>query len=107
VTRQVSTTQAQAAVMEQVAARFDDVQQSIQTTLNSLMREVESVRSAWQGRGAATFEQVSVAWADDQRRMLRALAETATAIRTAGRFYTATDDEVASRMNVGTVTLPL
>ena len=41
----MSTTQAESAVMEQVAAKFDDVQQSIQTTLSALMREVESVRA--------------------------------------------------------------
>jgi WXG100 family type VII secretion target len=98
-------TQAQAAVMEQVAGRFDDVQRSLQTTLTNLMREVESVRAAWQGRGGASFEQVTLAWAEDQGRLLRALAETAGAIRTAGRIYTATDDGAASRMR--SVSLPL
>jgi WXG100 family type VII secretion target len=101
----VSTTQAQAAVMEQVAGRFDDVHRSLHTTLSNLMREVEAVRQAWQGRGGASFEQVSLAWAEDQRRLLRALEETAGAIRTAGRVYTATDDEAAGRMR--TVSLPL
>lgn len=103
----MSTTQAQSAVMEQVAARFDDVQRSLQTTLNNLMREVESVRQAWQGRGGSSFDQVSLSWADDQRRLLRALAETASAVRTAGKVYTAADDDAASRMRVGNVTLPL
>jgi WXG100 family type VII secretion target len=103
----VSTTQAEAAVMEQVATRFEDVQRSLQATLNGLMREVESVRPDWQGRGGASFERVSLAWAEDQRRMLLALAETASAIRTAGRVYAATDEAAASRMPVGNVTLPL
>ena len=101
----VSSTQAEAAVMEQVAGRFDDVHRSLRTTLTTLMREVESVRPAWQGRGAASFEQVSLAWAEDQRTLLRALEETASAIRTAGRVYTATDDEAERRMR--TVSLPL
>ena len=103
----MSTTQAEAAVMAQVAAKFDDVQQSIQTTLSGLMREVEAVRTGWQGRGGASFEAVSVAWADDQRRMLRALAETAHAIRTAGKVYTATDDAASSRLRVNPISLPL
>ena len=103
----VSTTQAEAAVMERVANRFDDVHQALHATLSALMREVESVRHEWQGRGGASFEQVSLAWAEDQRRLLRALAETATAIRTAGRVYTATDDQAAGRMRVGHVPLPL
>jgi WXG100 family type VII secretion target len=103
----VSTTQAEAAVMERVAGKFDDVHQALHTTLSALMREVESVRADWQGRGGASFEQVSLAWAEDQRRLLRALAETASAIRTAGRVYTATDDEAAGRLRLGHVSLPL
>ena len=101
----MTTTQAEAAVMERVAGAFEDAHRSLQTTLTNLMREVESVRQAWQGRGGASFEQVSLAWAEDQRRLLRALEETAGAIRTAGRVYTTTDDEAASRMR--TVSLPL
>jgi WXG100 family type VII secretion target len=103
----VSTTQAEAAVMEQVATKFDDVQQSLSTTLSALMREVESVKPHFKGRGGASFEAVSLAWADDQRRLLRALGETARAIRTAGRVYEATDDAAASRMRTGSINLPL
>ena len=103
----MSTTQAQAAVLEQVASRFDDVQQSLSQLLSQLMREVESVRQDWQGRGGATFEQVSQAWAQDQRQLLRALAETAGGIRSAGRLYSATDDAAAGRLTHGNVSLPL
>jgi hypothetical protein len=39
--------------------------------------------------------------------LLQALSETATAIRTAGRSYAATDDAAADRMQVPGVTLPL
>jgi WXG100 family type VII secretion target len=93
--------------MAQVAAKFDDVHQGLKTTLTNLMREVESVGPHFQGRGGASFQQVSIAWAEDQERMVRALTETATAIRTAGRIYTATDDAAADRMRVPTMTLPL
>jgi WXG100 family type VII secretion target len=103
----VATTQAQAAVMEQVAGRFDDVRLSLHTILSNLMREVESVKNDWQGRGGASFEHVSRAWADDQRRLLGALGETATAIRTAGKVYTATDEAAADRMRPGPMSLPL
>jgi len=37
--------------MAQVAARFDDVQASLRSTLTNLLREVESVRADWQGSG--------------------------------------------------------
>ena len=103
----MSTTQAEAAVMEQVATKFDDAQQYLSTTLSTLMREVEAVRKDWQGLGAQSFESVSVSWGKDQARLLRALAETAHAIRTAGRDYTATDDAASSRMRTGPLSLPL
>ena len=106
VTRNVSSTQAQAAVMAQVAARFDDVQASLRSTLTNLLREVESVRADWQGSGGDSFQQVTAAWGNDQRRLLTALAETATAIRTAGRVYTAVDESAAQRMS-SSITLPL
>jgi WXG100 family type VII secretion target len=102
----VSSTQAEAAVMARVATRFEDVQASLNATLTSLMREVESVRSDWQGSGGSSFQQVAAAWGEDQNRLLLALRETATAIRTAGRVYTATDDSAAQRMT-STMTLPL
>jgi WXG100 family type VII secretion target len=95
----VSATQAQAAVLEQVAARFDEVHERLRTMLSGLSREVESVRSGWQGRGGASFERVSLAWAEDQARLLAALAETAGAIRRAGKIYGATDDEAAHRVH--------
>ena len=93
--------------MAQVASRFDDVHQTLRTTLSNLMREVELVRQDWQGSGGTSFQHVSAAWAADQERLLNALSETATAIRTAGRVYTATDDAAASRMKVNNVILPL
>ena len=105
-TRNVSSTQAQAAVMAQVAARFDDVQASLRSTLTNLLREVESVRADWQGSGGDSFQQVTAAWGNDQQRLLTALAETATAIRTAGRVYTAADDSAAQRMS-SSISLPL
>ena len=105
-TRNVSSTQAEVAVMAQVAARFDDVQASLRSTLTNLLREVESVRADWQGSGGDSFQQVTAAWGNDQRRLLTALAETSTAIRTAGRVYTAADDSAAQRMS-SSITLPL
>ena len=101
----MATTQAEAAVMAQVAAKFERVQETLQATLSALMREVESVRSDWQGRGGTSFEQVTRAWGDDQGRLLRALGETAGAIRTAGRVYSSTDESASSRITG--VVLPL
>jgi WXG100 family type VII secretion target len=107
VIRKVSTTQATAAVMEQVASRFDQANQSLQTMLTTLMRELEVLQSEWRGRGGRSFDQVRQAWAADQQKIHRALAETASAIRTAGRVYTITDDEAAGRFRPGSISLPL
>jgi WXG100 family type VII secretion target len=101
----MATTQAEAAVMAQVAGKFESAQQSLQATLSALMREVEAVRPEWVGRGGASFDQVTRAWGDDQGRLLRALGDTAGAIRTAGRGYTSTDESASGRMTG--VTLPL
>jgi WXG100 family type VII secretion target len=106
----VSSTQAEVAVMHSVAAHFDDVRQTLQSMLSRLIREVELVRQDWQGRGGASFEQVSLAWAGDQTRLLTALAETASAIRSAGAVYAATDDEASMRFSAPVLpptTLPL
>jgi WXG100 family type VII secretion target len=103
----VSSTQAEAAVMAQVSSKFEDAGVSLNNILNALMVEVDSVKKDWVGRGGTSFQQVTQVWGDDQRRLLDALSETATAIRTAGRSYTATDDAAADRMKVPDVVLPL
>lgn len=105
----VSQTQAQAEVMAKTAANFEDANQSLQQMLTGLMRELEVLQSAWRGAGGRSFEQVKEAWSQDQIALSRALAETATAIRTSGVKYSASDAEAASRVaatNRG-MTLPL
>ncbi|GAA5177554.1 hypothetical protein GCM10023322_02500 [Rugosimonospora acidiphila] len=105
----MSTTSAQAAVMEATAAKFDQVNQSLQGTLRRLLGELEVLRSQWQGAGGASFEQVKLAWAEDQAALQQALGETATAIRTSGRQYTTSDGAAADRLrgSTGGVRLPL
>lgn len=105
----VSTTQAQAEVMERTAARFEQVNQALDTMLKRLMGELDALKPQWQGAGGRTFDETRRAWAEDQQRMHRALAETATAIRTAGRDYTATDAAAAGRARSarGSLSLPL
>ncbi|GIF76620.1 WXG100 family type VII secretion target [Asanoa siamensis] len=94
----MSQTQAQAAVMQQTAARFEQVDQSLQSMLTNLMAELAVLQTAWRGAGGRSFEQVKQQWGQDQAAMQRALRETAGAIRTAGRQYEATDSEAASRI---------
>jgi len=109
VTTTVATTQAQAAVMQQTADRFEQVNQSLQAMLRSLLGELEVLRTQWQGAGGASFEQVKLAWSEDQQALHQALAETATAIRTSGRQYEVTDTTAADRLGShrGGLQLPL
>jgi WXG100 family type VII secretion target len=106
----VSETQAQAAVMEQTAAKFEQVNEALQGMLKRLMAELEVLQTAWRGAGGRSFAQVKQAWSSDQAALQQALRETAGAIRTAGRQYAASDLEAASRVattNRGGVSLPL
>jgi WXG100 family type VII secretion target len=103
-------TQAQAAVMESTARKFEQANQDLEGMLGRLMGELEILRRAWQGAGGRTFEQVKQAWAADQRALHRALAETAVAVRTAGRGYATSDTEAADRVGAthrGGLSLPL
>jgi WXG100 family type VII secretion target len=101
----MSTTHAEAAVMAATAARFDQVNHALQDILRRLLHELSVLRDQWQGAGGSSFEQVKLAWADDQQALHRALAETATAIRTSGHRYQISDGQAAGRL--GTLPLPL
>lgn len=94
----VSQTQAEATVMEQTAAKFDHVNDSLQAMLKGLMSELEVLQSAWRGQGGRSFEHVKTRWAADQHAMSVALAETAAAIRSSGSGYTASDSDASTRI---------
>ncbi len=94
----MSQTQSEAAVMEQTAAKFEQTNEQLQQMLNGLLNELSVLESEWRGQGAMSFTQVKQEWSENQAKMARALAETATAVRTAGQNYTASDTEAASRV---------
>lgn len=105
----MATTQAEAAVMQATAAKFDQVNGSLQDMLRRLMGELDVLRSQWQGAGGRSFEQVKLAWADDQALLQRTLAETASAMRSSGQQYTAVDTAASTRLapRGGRLDLPL
>jgi WXG100 family type VII secretion target len=105
----MATTQAQADVMAQAAARFDQVNASLEGMLRRLMTELDVLRTQWQGAGGRSFDQVRTAWANDQELLHRTLAETAAAIRASAGHYDATDALAVSRLTpvAGGLTLPL
>ncbi|WP_091082030.1 WXG100 family type VII secretion target [Micromonospora nigra] len=106
----MSQTQAEAAVMQQTAAKFEQVDQSLQSMLSGLMAQLEVLQQAWRGAGGRSFDQVKRQWAQDQSALQQSLRETAGAIRTAGQQYDVSDSEAASRVsatNRGGIQLPL
>ena len=105
----VAQTQAQSAVMASTAAKFDQVNDSLQSMLSTLMSELSVLSSAWKGRGATAFEHVKTQYAADLKKLNQALSETSESIRASGIGYDATDTEAASRVSStgGNFQLPL
>lgn len=95
----MATSQADTAILEQTARKFEEGNQNLQGMLTRLMGELEVLQSAWQGAGGSSFQEVKRRYNDDQTRIQQALQETAEAIRTSGQTYTSTDSDAASRVN--------
>lgn len=105
----MAQTQAESAVMASTAAKFDQVNESLQSMLSTLMSELSVLSSTWKGRGATAFEQVKQQYAADLKSLNTALSETAESIRQSGAGYDSTDTEAASRVSKtgGNFSLPL
>jgi WXG100 family type VII secretion target len=103
------TTQTDAAVMANTAAKFNQVNESLQSMLSTLMNELSVLSSAWQGQGGRAFEQVKERYAQDLKTLNRALSETSESIKQSGSSYHASDDASASRVanSGGDYSLPL
>lgn len=105
----VAQTQAESAVMASTAAKFDQVNESLQTMLSTLMSELSALSSTWKGLGATAFEQVKVQYAADLKSLNSALGQTSESIRQSGKSYDTTDTDAASRVagTGGNFQLPL
>jgi WXG100 family type VII secretion target len=105
----MSQTQAESAVMASTAAKFDSVNGSLTSMLNTLMSELSVLNSTWKGMGAAAFENVKQQYAADLKSLNQALGETAQSIRDSGISYDSSDTEAASRVSktAGNFNLPL
>ena len=104
----MSVSQTSTDLMDSTARRFEDVNRSLDAMLRRLMNELEVLRTQWTGAGGRSFDRVKQTWSADQEKLHRALAETAVAIRTAGRQYAQADEAAAARVNAhGTGTMPL
>jgi ESAT-6 family protein len=109
VTSGVAQTKAESAVMASTAAKFDHVNDSLQSMLSTLMSELSVLSGSWKGLGATAFEQVKTQYAADLKSLNQALRETAASIRESGAGYDTTDTEAASRVSKtsGQFQLPL
>lgn len=102
------TTQAQQAELQSAAQRFEQVNGELQTMLSTLMRELETTRTGWQGAGGRSFDTVKQAWHRDQDTLNKNLLETAEGLRSAGRNYEVSDSDAGARFRgIGTKQLPL
>src|SRR5258705_13369053 len=95
----VDRSQADAHVLGQVAHRFEEVRDELQTKLNTLHTIVDGVRADWQGSAGNSFQNVTKAWSDRQRDLIETLTQTAQGIRDAGRFYASSNDGAAAKIN--------
>ena len=94
----VAQTKAEADQMAAAASKFESTNNDLQQMLSQLMGRLSGLQTAWQGVGGKAFEQVKTQYEADQKALSGALTETASAIRTAGISYTASDSEAASRV---------
>lgn len=106
----MSETSSEAAIMAQTATKFDSANDALQTMLSRLLSELEVLQTSWVGRAGSSFEQVKIAWSQDQKTLHQALSETSSAIKTAGQEYTRADEDQASKVaskNTGGISLNL
>jgi WXG100 family type VII secretion target len=103
----MAVSQTSTELMETTARKFEDVNASLDGMLRRLLNELEGLRTQWTGAGGNSFTNVKQAWAAEQKNLNQALAETATAIRTAGKQYATTDSAAAGRFPTPHVNLPL
>jgi WXG100 family type VII secretion target len=95
----VDKSQADAHVLAQVAHRFEEVRDELQTKLNTLRSIVDGVRADWQGSAGSSFQNVTAAWSDRQTDLITTLTQTAQGIRDAGRFYSSSNDGAVTKIN--------
>jgi len=105
----VAQTQAESAVMAKTAGKFESVNSTLQSMLNTLMSELSVLQTAWVGQGARAFEQVRAQCEQALNSLNKALMETAAAIGSSGVSSDASDSGAAERLSKagGSYTLPL
>lgn len=95
-----STTQ-----MAHFASSATEISSQLTGMLNSLMNQLASLESYWQGRGGTSFAQTKLTVQTELDRLNQALNGIAADINTAGTNYASADEEQSSQMtNVNSAT---
>jgi uncharacterized protein YukE len=84
--------------MEATASGIEDAAANFTAEVNGLMGRLSNMGSDFVGGAGSSFQQVSTAVSDLTGVAYAALAETAEMVRTSGRRYAVTDDELRADM---------
>lgn len=86
------------ATMEATATQIDDAAANFSSEVNGLMGRLSSMASDYVGGAGTAFQNVSTRVGELTAVAYTALAETAELVRTAGRSYSVTDEELQADM---------
>jgi len=87
-----------AAVMAKTATEIDGAADRLTSMFNKLMNELTPLQTSWVGAGGGSFQQVRDRFDQDVAKLNVALRSIASAVSTAGRDYTLSDDEMRQEM---------
>jgi WXG100 family type VII secretion target len=84
--------------MESTATRIDDAAANFSSEVQALMSRLSGMANDYVGGGGTAFQNVSSSVSGLTAVAYQALAETAELVRTAGRSYAITDEELRTDM---------
>src|SRR5690349_24766647 len=87
-----------AAIMAKTAGEIDGAADRLTSMFNKLMNELTPLQSAWVGAGGTSFQGVRDRFDADVANLNVALRSIASAVASAGRDYTLSDDEMRQEM---------
>jgi len=82
--------------MAQASRHVSDVNQQVQSELQSLMGRLEPLTSTWKGTSATSFHALKSRWNENAAKLNDALADISQAIATSGKTYDTADQNQQS-----------
>jgi WXG100 family type VII secretion target len=87
------------AVMQQCSAQIEQVSQSINSQLNSLMNQLQPVASTWKGSASSAFQQLMERWQSDATKLTQALNSISEMMGTSSKNYAASEEQNTSAIS--------